>query len=115
MRTIYTSGPITAPTLRDRRKNIAVARRYAKKLWHIGFGVLCPHLNDGGMELEGTPYETLMEFDLKMCELLDCIFMLPRWKRSPGAKRELKRALAHNKIAFYSLKDAKEWIEKNND
>ena len=96
-----------------RNKHIDTARKYAEKLWKLGFGVMCPHLNDLGMEYSEIPYEQLMAFDLIQVMYMNSIYMLPGWKRSPGALRELKLAEELNKPVFYKLKEAEEWLRRN--
>ena len=113
MRTVYVSGPITATSKRQRDKHINIARRYAERLWKMGFGVLTPHLNDLGMEYNAIPYEHLMKFDLLQVAYMDTIYMLPGWRDSPGAVREFQLARRLKKPVFFTLKGAKEWLKKN--
>lgn len=88
---LYLSGPMTGKT----------------NYW-CDFYVACLSLQDAGhvvlnpaflpMELE---YEAAMEIDLTMLKHADGIVMLKGWKKSQGARRELKEALRLGIKVFY--------------
>lgn len=114
MKTIYVSGRYSSDDHSAKVANIRLAFEFAVRLWRMGWGVFCPHLNTAFMENRKIDYESFMKFDLLMVEKCDAIFMLPNWTESPGAQRERRHALTYGKVVFYNLQDAKRYIADYN-
>ena len=92
---MYLSGAITG---RDRE---AVERKFAQaeiEMLAEGYIPISPLRN--GLPEEAT-YEQHMERDLQMLCGCDAILMLPDWRDSPGARRELNEAIRWNKDVYF--------------
>ena len=104
----YVSGPYsnggTQP--QNREKNITIANEHAIKLWHMGYAVICPHSNtawyDDNKKVK-IGFKEFIEGDLAFLNYVDCIFMLPNWNLSKGAKIEYAHAENIDLPIFYSL------------
>ena len=89
---IYISGAITGdPGFK------AKFDRVADTLTQQGHAVLNPATLPDGLE-----YDEYMSIDLAMVGVSDAIYMLPCWKDSPGATRELKFARSLNKAVIFA-------------
>jgi len=109
--TIYVSGKFTHPERERVRENIILALHYAKQLWKMGFAVFCPHSNAPWLADEiYTPYGEILGFDLWILTEFDCIFMLPNWRDSPGAQKELYLAKMMKIPVFFNFKQARAWL-----
>jgi hypothetical protein len=103
---VYVSGKYSAKTRKGVEKNVELARQYATKIWDLGFTVICPHTNTDNFEklCKNTKYNDFMDGDLELLERSDILFMMPNWKDSEGAKKELEYAKhARNKIILYDI------------
>jgi len=109
MRIVYLAGPYRGKTrdgasYNEIEANIRQAEKAAIALWDAGFGVFCPHLNTAHFEVKSTtPPELYLQADLRMLDACTDILMLPGWKESAGAKRELHRARELGLAVYYSL------------
>ena len=110
MKTIYISGAISAKNREGVEKNIAVARKWAYRIWkETDWGVFCPHMNDMGAHDYGVSYEQLMAFDLTMINKCDALFMVPEnWQVSRGAKVEYFHAKHYGKPVFFTIEEIKQ-------
>ena len=91
MNIVYISGPYTAPTESQVYDNIQFARQYAIKYWNLGYAVICPHMNSAFMGGVASN-EPWLDGDitiLRRCNSFDTIVMIPGWRHSPGALKEL--------------------------
>lgn len=105
---VYVSGKYSG----DIEHNIQVARRYAIKLWEIGFTVFCPHLNTQHFEKDcDISYEDYIAGDLEIVRRCDAIFMLPGWIGSKGAIQERLEASRQGIpiFHFHKLEDLVKW------
>ena len=92
---LYLSGPITGvEDYKARFKHAQVTLTMAGKQT-----VLNPAVMPEGLKA----YDDYMRIDLAMLEAADGIVMLPGWKKSKGAKIELKAALKGGKMVFFGL------------
>ena len=94
------SGKYDGKTQEIIKQNIEVARMVAIELWKMGYAVVCPHLNTGGMDNEGVPYKMLVKGYTEILTRCDAIILLPGWKDSKGAVMERQVAI-ENCIAMY--------------
>jgi hypothetical protein len=98
MKVAYVSGPYTNKSRRCVLRNIGVAEHAAMDLWHMGYAVICPHLNT--QDFEGKDpytgkeltYKMILDGDLALVERCDVVIMLEGWEQSRGATREYQHA-----------------------
>ena len=89
---IYISGAITSdPGFK------AKFGRVARTLTLQGHAVFNPATLPAGLT-----YDEYMSIDLAMVGVADAIYMLPCWKDSPGANRELKFARELDKVIIFA-------------
>lgn len=87
---IYVSGLYTTG---DISENIALARKYAIKIWEEGFTALTPHLNTAHFEEDcSCMYSDYIDGDIVLVNRCDGVFMLPNWELSNGARIERDHA-----------------------
>lgn len=80
-------------------RNILAAREVAKKLWQMGYAVICPHSNTA--LFDGiVPDKTFLDGDIVMLKRCDLIVMMPNWMDSSGAIDELCIAQANGIPAY---------------
>lgn len=85
-------------------QNIQLAEQHSIELWNRGYKVFCPHLNTQHFEVKAKADEkAYKEFDMRMLQYCDAVFVLPNWKSSTGAKAEIEEAKRLGKPIFYSL------------
>ena len=99
---VYIAGPYRGDTLYEIVRNIRRAEAVAFKYWHMGFAVICPHMNtallDGACPDEG---------DLELLRCCDIIVMMKGYSDSTGALAELKEAKKRGmEIIFEDEKDS---------
>ena len=93
MKVVYRAGPYGGKNFAEIEQHIVTAEVYAVKLWNLGYGVFCPHLNTAHFEVKAkAPESAYKEFDLRMLEACDAVFVLPGWMDSAGTKAEMARA-----------------------
>jgi hypothetical protein len=91
MKLIFISGPYRGKTKADIARNIRAARAAAIEFWRAGYGVFCPHLNSAHMD--GIAEDrAFLDFDLRILEVCDILYLLPGWETSAGARIERKEA-----------------------
>ena len=94
MRIVYLAGPYSGKDFNEVEKNIRVAEEAAIKLWDLGYGVFCPHLNTAHFELKSAAsQEAYQTFGLGIMGACDAVVMLPGWWYSPGAREERRLAM----------------------
>jgi len=95
---IYIAGPYRGNV----DENISKARLIAIEVWESGNTALCPHLNTYHFEQDcNVDDEVYLTRDLDILSRCDAILMIPSWKDSTGAKRELSFALDNNIPVYY--------------
>ena len=105
----YISGPYRAPSIHGIRENIEAARRVALEWWRKGYAVICPHANtafmDGAADDEVWLCGDITFLRRMRPDLGDCIVMMPRWRESSGAQKELAEAEAFGLAIVYAEGD----------
>lgn len=89
----YLSGPITGHP--NYRRTFGEA---AAKLRALGYDIINPAEICETVPVDRMSYEDIMEIDLALLSLADCLVQLPGWETSKGANRELGFALGADKI-----------------
>lgn len=92
---VYLAGPYRGDTEIAKALNIEHTRRVATKLWALGYVVLCPHLNSGGLEHYVDEESVLMRGAVELMLRCDRVVLMPGWARSTGTKMEL--TVAHKR------------------
>ena len=93
---MYLSGAITGHDKAATERKFKDAEQEARRR---GYVPVSP-LNNGLPE--SASYEQHMARDLEMLRTCSAVLMLPDWEESPGARRELREAVEHDKkIIFY--------------
>jgi hypothetical protein len=122
---VYIAGPYSADTKEGVEANIQVAHDVAQQLWHMGFAVICPHMNSahmdgsckGNMEWKDA-FKMYLVGDLEFISRCDAVVMLPGWEQSRGSCAEF--AFAHWRGILvvewpfmidlqYSIEEQKKW------
>lgn len=97
----YISGPISAPDIDTLDANIQRGSNMAKRVWELGYGAHCPHLNTGFAGAEKIPHAQYMAFDLRILRACDVVIMLDGWEKSVVAEMEFREAMTLNIPVFY--------------
>ena len=104
MKVVYIAGPYSRG---DTGGNVGIAVRMMVRMMKDGLAPICPHLDILTYIVEKLPYETFLEVDLAILEKCDAIFRLPG--ESPGADREMVRALELGLGVFWDYDELIEW------
>jgi len=102
---LYVAGKYAGKDEAEKMANIGLAKQAAIELWNDGHAVICPHLNTHDFEY----YTKLSNRDFVMLDLLivercDGIVMLPNWRESGGAIKEMFHASSHG-LSIYLWPD----------
>lgn len=66
-------------------EHIQLAEKFAIEIWNVGFAVFTPHLNTRHFETKAKVSELVYQaFDLFILKQMDCVFVLPNWKKKYG-------------------------------
>lgn len=89
-KSIYVSGPYTAPTREGEDENIARAAAVAAELLAAGWMVFCPHTMSSTIarqynDIMNWGWEEWLVLDIYWLSKCDAIYMLPGWRESKGA------------------------------
>lgn len=95
-------------------KNIMRARTMARKLWHMGYTVICPVSNNGLFDFgKNVPEEYIIE---GMCELVrrcDVVYIMEKeWERSAGICMEIQTAVRYHIPVFFDMLSLTLWREE---
>ena len=99
MQKVYISGPISAPTKEEERRNVHRAGKVAFEYMIKGWAVFCPHtmtyyLHENFNTTDSLVWEDFIIMDLVWLFDCDAIHMLPGWRQSQGAVVEYMVAVA---------------------
>ncbi len=93
MRTVYISGPYTAPTTEERDANVKRANEEAQRWAAAGWAPYCPHTQSWNWENDtDLAYDDFLAIDMEWLKRVDAVCVLPRWQESAGACREVEEA-----------------------
>ena len=73
--------------------NIIKAWIVARRLWGLGFTVLCPHTNAGLMGGKRIPEQRFIDGDLELLANCDALVLLKGWETSRGTIGEIRFAV----------------------
>jgi len=89
MQVAYVSGPYRGKHWWDRLLNIWRARQASIELWKQDYAVICPHMNTAWFDNHGCDWlKGDLEFIKRLNPETDFLYMLKRWRKSPGAIAE---------------------------
>jgi len=91
MKLAYVAGPYRAKTKLGVILNIIRARRVAKKLWKMGYAVICPHMNSALMD-NIAPVNTFLDGYIEILKRCDVLVLQGKWKQSAGTLKEIEIA-----------------------
>lgn len=87
MKLVYLAMPYRAASPDGILENIMEARKVAKRLWQLGYYVICPHTNTFLMD-GVVPDRIFLDGDLEIISRCDAVILGPGWKNSEGARSE---------------------------
>ncbi len=87
---LYTAGPISPNCDGTMTMHVDRARTIAIGLRRQGWSVVCPHLNS--VELPGFTLDDYLREDFRILLGCDALVLLPGWRNSKGAIREVEFA-----------------------
>jgi len=97
----YVSGPYSALSEWEIKKNIRRAEDIAVELWKFGFAVICPHKNTEFLGGCCGAEEPWIDGDLVMVERSDLVIMGEGWENSKGALLERRHAMKMGIPVYY--------------
>lgn len=118
---IYVAGKYAGKNSDEVEENVNLALATAKKIWELGFTVICPHGNNHFSHFcsqhgnkVGLEYIDFLTGDMELINRSDGIFLLSNWKDSPGACKEWQFAEENSIPIFYWLEELSqyEWKEQ---
>ena len=113
---VYVAGPISCDPLPDALTNLRNGIRASAELLMEGLTPFCPFLDFLFWftlgEGESIPKERIYEYSLSWLEACDAVYVLDRWERSPGTKKEIIRAQEVNIPVFYEKHELMAWVRK---
>lgn len=90
---VYISGPITAPTEEEIRRNVEVADAVGRELAALGYNPFIPHKQTEGWHSRTSfTREQYLALDFDWLRLCHAVYLLPGWERSLGALAEYEEA-----------------------
>ncbi len=109
MKLVYVAGPFRGPNAWEIEQNIRRAESLAIKVWRLGVAVICPHTN--ARFFQGAADDKIwLEGDLEMLRRCDVVMLTPDWRRSSGAKAEVREAIKYGIPVFEDIWSLKAWI-----
>ena len=115
MKVIYIAGPYRNKSEYEVGENIRIAAEYALEIWSWGGVALCPHKNTaffGGAY--NIPDETWLKGDLELLSRCDAVYAMRNWKKSEGAKAEIKFADERGIRVFYTADTMLDFLTTTN-
>jgi len=110
---VYISGPITSRHGYLVEESVAEALKVFLQLTSEGILSFCPHLTAAFPSAHAkVSYNTWMDYDLAMIDHCTHILMLPRWRESDGAIKELNYGAFHKKEIHYSFEELLESLKE---
>lgn len=110
MKRIYVAGPL-GPNDDERRARLDAALAAGASLVQAGLAPFVPHLWPAAMHADGlAPYEAWMAYDFAWLDACDAVLRIPG--HSPGADREVARALAAGLPVFASVGEVVTWAAR---
>ena len=106
---VYLSGKMTGLSEEKIWKNFRIVESWlAEKSTNTDNGapiesIMNPAVTYAMQKYDAFSYEDWLHVDFAMLDACDGVVLLPNWKDSMGAKREIAYAYKHNKFVFYPV------------
>lgn len=105
---VFVSGPYTAPTREEIKKNIAIAEEIGQRILAAGHIPIIPHKissfwDEKGPLTDWQHDDWLTKFCLPLMHRCDAVFMVPGWEKSTGASREYLEAGSRGKPIYFTV------------
>ena len=110
MKVVYVAGPFRAVNAWEVEENIRRAERLALEVWRLGAACVCPHTNTRFFQ-GAAPDEVWLEGDLEILRRCDAVILTEDWKRSSGARAEVKAAERLGIPVFDEIVELSAWLE----
>jgi hypothetical protein len=114
MKIVYIAGRYSGATLMEVDRNVEEARNVALTLAKRRIPFLCTILQTGHFDsllADCDPgYQYWIECSLEVLSRCDGMFLIPNWRESKGARKELQHALAHGMPVFEHIEALAHWI-----
>lgn len=107
MKIVFIAGPLTTGWDGSKKfleEKVREAEKYQLALISAGVGCFCAHTHTSFHHEKGStaPEKFYYELDLEFLKrTTDAVLAMPGWKRSKGAKNEVKWAIENNLPVFY--------------
>jgi len=110
MKLVYLAGPYRAASEWELVQNIRNAEALALQVWQSGAACICPHKNTalfGGAADDSV----WLEGDLEMMRRCDAVLCTDDWRRSQGAREEVRIATELNIPVFFKIEEMRLWLK----
>ena len=109
---IYIAGPYSATTREGVEANIARAVALGIEVARLGAMPVIPHANTAHPEFnDAQPYDFWIDGTLELLRRCDAVIVTDDYRRSTGARGEVRDALARSQLVFTELADLAVWLE----
>jgi hypothetical protein len=109
MKLVYIAGPYRGASEWEVVQNIRRAEALALEVWQSGAACICPHKNTA--LLGGAADDSVwLEGDLEMMRRCDAVLCTEDWRRSAGAREEVRIANEMGLPVFQALADLRTWL-----
>jgi hypothetical protein len=109
MKLVYIAGPYRGASEWEVVQNIRRAEALALEVWQSGAACICPHKNTA--LLGGAADDSVwLEGDLEMMRRCDAVLCTDDWRRSAGAREEVRIANEMGLPVFQALADLRTWL-----
>jgi len=105
---VYVAGPYNSKTIFGKIYNILRARYWAKKIWRLGFAVICPHSNTAFFDYwRPIPESQIMTACVDMINRVDVVYVIPQSDKSRGVRAEINAAREINRRVILDFEKLK--------
>ena len=109
MKLVYVAGPFRGKSHWDVAVNIRSAETLALEVWRKGAAALCPHSNTAHFQ-DAAPDHVWLDGDIEMLKRCDAVVLTHDWRRSSGARAEVKVAIELGIPVFENLSNFDMWL-----
>ncbi len=110
MKLAYIAGPFRGKSHWDVACNVRSAETLALEVWRLGVAALCPHTNTAHFQ-DAAPDHVWLEGTLVMLRRCDAVVLTPDWRRSSGARAEVREAIKLGIPVFENFSNFRYWAD----